>query len=317
MEKHSVARLIGAPPGYVGYEEGGQLTEAVRRRPYSVILFDEIEKAHPDVFNVLLQILDDGRLTDSQGRTGGFPEHGHHHDQQHRQPASSWTPGRSDDDGVGAGWRSGCADELRNHFRPEFLNRVDDIIVFRPLSREDLGADRGHPAGAAARQLLAARHLGSRSRPRPGSCWPTQGYDPVYGARPLKRVIQRELQNPIALELLEGNFHEGDTIRVGAGGRAPPVVRAAPARSEPVRRGTPSPSDLQGMQAALRLARAASVREEVPVGAVIMADGEILAEAHNETVAAAGPDRACRAARHPAGAAEARARIGCRSPRCT
>ena len=154
MEKHSVARLIGAPPGYVGYEEGGQLTEAVRRRPYSVILFDEIEKAHPDVFNILLQILDDGRLTDSQGRLVDF-----------RNTVIIMTSnigsqlivdaGAQADDAAWAAVEQRVRDELRNYFRPEFLNRVDDIIVFRPLSREDLVADRGHPAP-----------------PPRASCWP-------------------------------------------------------------------------------------------------------------------------------------------------
>ena len=286
MEKHSVARMIGAPPGYVGYEEGGQLTEAVRRRPYSVILFDEIEKAHPDVFNVLLQILDDGRLTDSQGRLVDF-----------RNTVIIMTSNIGSSYIVEAGAQASDAawerveqrvrDELRNHFRPEFLNRVDDVIVFRPLSRDDLlqivdlqlrGLERA----------LAARHLKLEVTPEARAWLAAQGYDPVYGARPLKRVIQRELQNVIALELLEGRFHEGDTIRVEQEGGHLRLVRMGrgrlPAsRNSPVRRGTPSPSDLAGMQAALRLARAASVREEVPVGAVIVADGEILAEAHNET----------------------------------
>jgi ATP-dependent Clp protease ATP-binding subunit ClpB len=216
MEKHSVARLIGAPPGYVGYEEGGQLTEAVRRRPYSVILFDEIEKAHPDVFNVLLQILDDGRLTDSQGRLVDF-----------RNTVIIMTSNIGSQMIVDAGAQAGdeawarveqrVRDELRNFFRPEFLNRVDDIIVFRPLSREDLVSI----VDIQLRQLealLAARHLRLEVTPEARELLAAQGYDPVYGARPLKRVIQRELQNPIALEVLEGNFHEGDTIRVERAG---------------------------------------------------------------------------------------------------
>jgi ATP-dependent Clp protease ATP-binding subunit ClpB len=212
MEKHSVARLIGAPPGYVGYEEGGQLTEAVRRRPYSVILFDEVEKAHPDVFNVLLQMLDDGRLTDSQGRLVDF-----------RNTVIIMTSnigsqlivdaGPQTDDASWGRVEQRVRDELRNHFRPEFLNRVDDIIVFRPLSREDLAAI----VDIQLRQLadtLAKRHLRLEVTTEARELIATQGYDPVYGARPLKRVIQRELQNPIALELLEGNFGEGDTVRV-------------------------------------------------------------------------------------------------------
>ena len=227
MEKHSVARLIGAPPGYVGYEEGGQLTEAVRRRPYSVILFDEIEKAHPDVFNVLLQILDDGRLTDSQGRLVDF-----------RNTVIIMTSNIGSQIIVDAGAQANdeawgrieqrVRDELRNFFRPEFLNRVDDIIVFRPLSREDLvqivDIQLRH-----FEHLLEVRHLHLEVAPDARELLAAQGYDPVYGARPLKRVIQRELQNPIALELLEGNFQEGDTIRVERAGEHLRFVRAAAA----------------------------------------------------------------------------------------
>ena len=226
MEKHSVARMIGAPPGYVGYEEGGQLTEAVRRRPYSVILFDEIEKAHPDVFNVLLQILDDGRLTDSQGRMVDFRNTviimtcniGSQHHRRARVRSRTTT--------AWARVEQRVRDELRNHFRPEFLNRVDDIIVFRPLSREDLAQIVDIQLRQLRDSCWPPGTSGSRSRPRRGSCSRTQGYDPVYGARPLKRVIQRELQNPIALELLEGNFHEGDTIRVERAGDHLRFVRA-------------------------------------------------------------------------------------------
>jgi ATP-dependent Clp protease ATP-binding subunit ClpB len=212
MEKHSVARMIGAPPGYVGYDEGGQLTEAVRRRPYSVLLFDEIEKAHPDVFNVLLQILDDGRLTDSQGRVVDF-----------RNTVIIMTSNIGSQFIVDAGaqpsevaWErieQRVRDELRNFFRPEFLNRVDEVIVFHQLSREDLVAvvdlQLGH-----LRQLLAERHLGIEVTPEARQLLAEQGYDPVYGARPLKRVIQRLLQNPIALEVLEGKYHAGDVIYV-------------------------------------------------------------------------------------------------------
>jgi ATP-dependent Clp protease ATP-binding subunit ClpB len=225
MEKHSVARLIGAPPGYVGYEEGGQLTEAVRRRPYSVLLFDEIEKAHPDVFNILLQILDDGRLTDSQGRLVDF-----------RNTVIIMTSnvgsqlivdaGAQADDDAWARVEQRVRDELRNFFRPEFLNRVDEIIVFRPLTRDDLvqivDIQLRH-----LEDLLAQRHLRLEVTPEAKELLATQGYDPVYGARPLKRVIQRELQNPIALELLEGNFHEGETIRVERVGDHLRFVRGA------------------------------------------------------------------------------------------
>jgi ATP-dependent Clp protease ATP-binding subunit ClpB len=225
MEKHSVARMIGAPPGYVGYEEGGQLTEAVRRRPYSVILFDEIEKAHPDVFNVLLQILDDGRLTDGQGRVVDF-----------RNAVVIMTSNIGSQIIVTAGATSDDAwgpvetrvrDELRNHFRPEFLNRVDDIIVFRPLSKQDLA----QIVDIQLRKLedqLAARHLKLEIAPEAREALAAQGYDPVYGARPLKRVIQRELQNPIALEVLEGTFRDGDTIRVERAGEHLLLVRSEP-----------------------------------------------------------------------------------------
>jgi ATP-dependent Clp protease ATP-binding subunit ClpB len=212
MEKHSVARMIGAPPGYVGYEEGGQLTEAVRRRPYSVVLFDEIEKAHPDVFNVLLQILDDGRLTDSQGRVVDF-----------RNTVIIMTSNVGSQLIVDAGaqpteaaWErleQRVRDELRNYFRPEFLNRVDDVIVFHQLSREHIlrivELQLGH-----LEQLVAARHLGLEVSPEARQLLAEQGYDPVFGARPLKRAIQRLLQNPIALEVLEGQYRAGDIIRV-------------------------------------------------------------------------------------------------------
>ncbi len=231
MEKHSVARMIGAPPGYVGYEEGGQLTEAVRRRPYSVILFDEIEKAHPDVFNILLQILDDGRLTDSQGRMVDF-----------RNSVIIMTSnvgsqiivdsGAAGDATAWALIENRVRDELRSHFRPEFLNRVDDIIVFRPLSREDLAQIVDIQLRKLEEQL-AARHLRLDVTQEARELLATQGFDPVYGARPLKRVIQRELQNVIALELLEGAFTDGDTIRVERTGDHLRMVRgqAAPVKA--------------------------------------------------------------------------------------
>jgi ATP-dependent Clp protease ATP-binding subunit ClpB len=214
MEKHSVARMIGAPPGYVGYEEGGQLTEAVRRRPYSVILFDEIEKAHPDVFNVL-QILDDGRLTDGQGRVVDF-----------RNTVIIMTSnigsrliveaGAQPDDAAWGRVEERVREELRNVFRPEFLNRVDDIIVFHPLSRTDILSIVDLQLERLAR-TLGERKLGLEITREAREFLAHQGYDPVYGARPLKRVIQRLLQNPIALELLEGHYQEGDVIRVDAG----------------------------------------------------------------------------------------------------
>jgi ATP-dependent Clp protease ATP-binding subunit ClpB len=208
MEKHAVSRMIGAPPGYVGYEEGGQLTEAVRRRPYAVVLFDEIEKAHPDVFNVLLQILDDGRLTDSQGRTVDFRntvlimtsnlgstyllEHG----------TTNWEQVETK-----------VLDLLRQAFKPEFLNRVDDVIMFRPLGQEEITRIVDLQIARVAK-LAAERKLTIEVTPAAKSLMATEGYDPVYGARPLKRAIQRLLQNPLAMAVLEGKYVEGDTVGV-------------------------------------------------------------------------------------------------------
>jgi len=207
QEKHTVSRLIGAPPGYVGYDEGGQLTESVRRRPYSVVLFDEIEKAHPEVFNVLLQLLDDGRLTDGQGRTVDF-----------RNTVVIMTSNLGSQ--LWEGGRKATRDEinkvLQNHFRPEFLNRIDEIVTFHQLTKAHLAgivdiqlrhvskllADKGYglEVSEAAREYLAE-----------------VGYDPDFGARPLKRAIQRELQDSLALKILSGDFHEGDVIRVDRG----------------------------------------------------------------------------------------------------
>ena len=212
MERHSTARLIGAPPGYVGYEEGGQLTEAVRRRPYSVVLFDEIEKAHPDVFNLLLQILDDGRLTDSQGRVVGFrnvviimtSNIGSHYILE--QSA------RLRDPSVARAVEEVVLTQLREHFRPEFLNRVDDIIIFRPLAEEDLL----HIVELQLRRLeqtLAERKITIEVTEAAKKFIAHEGYDPAYGARPLKRAIQRLVQNPLAIRILEGEFGEGDRIR--------------------------------------------------------------------------------------------------------
>ena len=208
MEKHAVARLIGAPPGYVGFEEGGQLTEAVRRRPYSVVLFDEIEKAHPDVFNILLQILDDGRLTDSQGRTVDF-----------RNTViimtsnigSTYILEHTGDDRAVV--EAQVTNALRQHFRPEFLNRVDDIIIFRPLGKAEIE----HIIDLQLKkleQLLGDRKLTFELTPEAREVLATEGYDPAFGARPLKRAIQRLLQNPLALAVLEGKFSEGDHIVV-------------------------------------------------------------------------------------------------------
>ncbi len=208
MEKHAVSRMIGAPPGYVGYDEGGQLTEAIRRRAYSVVLFDEIEKAHPDVFNVLLQILDDGRLTDSQGRTVDF-----------RQTVLILTSNIGSQlllDAEAVGWEqteTKVLDMLRQTFKPEFLNRVDDVITFRPLSHDDIARIVEIQLKRVER-LMADRKLAIELSPAAKQLIVAEGYDPVYGARPLKRAIQRLLQNPLALAVLEGQYSEGDRIRV-------------------------------------------------------------------------------------------------------
>ena len=210
QEKHTVSRLIGAPPGYVGYEEGGQLTEAVRRRPYSVVLFDEIEKAHTEVFNVLLQLLDDGRLTDGQGRTVDF-----------RNTVVILTSNLGGElwgstettDAVAEG---AVRQLLTRHFRPEFLNRLDEIVVFHRLERGDLEQIVGIQLRRAAARLAEAGHALEVS-PAAARYLAEVGYDPAYGARPLKRAIQRELQDPLALRLLSGEFRPGETIHVDAG----------------------------------------------------------------------------------------------------
>lgn len=211
MEKHSVARLIGAPPGYVGYEEGGRLTEAVRRNPYCVILLDEVEKAHRDVFNILLQVLDDGRLTDSQGRTVDFTNTIVVMTSNIGSQAIQQLSGTADEKEI----QRRVMEALQKHFLPEFLNRVDEVIVFHPLGREeireivDLQLKRLNgmleknglhlEVTDAAKQLLA-----------------NEGYDPTYGARPLKRVIQQRIQNALANELLAGTFVSGETILIDA-----------------------------------------------------------------------------------------------------
>ena len=207
QERHAVSRLIGAPPGYVGYDEGGQLTEAVRRRPYSVVLFDEIEKAHPDVFNTLLQLLDDGRLTDGQGRTVNF-----------RNAVVIMTSNIGSQFLKGEEYDSdGAMTALRASFRPEFLNRVDEIIIFDNLSREDLKhiveiqADR-------LRSMLADRQIALELSDLAQALIAEQGYDPAYGARPIKRTLQRLVADPLALAILEGQFAAGDTIRVDVNG---------------------------------------------------------------------------------------------------
>lgn len=210
MEKHTVARLIGAPPGYVGYEEGGQLTEAVRRRPFSVILFDEIEKAHHDVFNVLLQVLDDGRLTDSQGRTVDFKN------TVLIMTSNIGSPQILEAQQQGARYeqmRTVVMDELRQHFRPEFLNRVDEVVVFHPLGTEHL-VQIVEIQLQRLRQRLEERRITLALSPAALRQLGERGYDPVYGARPLKRLIQQELETPIARLLVKGELRDGDTASV-------------------------------------------------------------------------------------------------------
>jgi ATP-dependent Clp protease ATP-binding subunit ClpB len=209
QEKHSVARLVGAPPGYVGYEEGGQLTEAVRRRPYSVVLLDEIEKAHSDVFNILLQVLDDGRLTDGQGRTVDFTNA--------VLIMTSNLPG-----------------DPASFFKPEFINRIDEIVRFNQLTQEDLNRIVDIQLGQL-RQRLTDRRLSLEVTPAARDWLAREGYDPAYGARPLKRVIQRNIGDALALALLEGRYHEGSTVvvdlqgdgKVGTGSASKPAPSLA------------------------------------------------------------------------------------------
>jgi ATP-dependent Clp protease ATP-binding subunit ClpB len=215
QEKHTVSRLIGAPPGYVGYEESGQLTEAVRRRPYAVVLFDEIEKAHPEVLNVLLQLLDDGRLTDGKGRTVDFKNAvvimtsnlgSHYLAERTRRPATE----------LDEGTRRMVLDALREHFKPEFLNRVDEIVVFHPLGMEHMKAILDIQLRSLVKRLEERKvHVELNDAARDQLV--AEGYDPAYGARPLKRTIQRRLLDPLALRVLEGEFREGDTVLVDAG----------------------------------------------------------------------------------------------------
>ena len=212
MEKHSVARLIGAPPGYVGYEEGGALTEAVRRRPYQVVLFDEVEKAHPDVFNVLLQVLDDGRLTDGQGRTVDF-----------RNTLIIMTSNLGAEYLVNLG-ENEDVDKVRDEvmavvrasFRPEFLNRIDEIILFHRLRRQDMGKIVEIQLKRLER-LLTDRKITLELDHEAVEWLASKGYDPAYGARPLKRVMQKELQDPLAEKILMGEIADGSTVHVTAG----------------------------------------------------------------------------------------------------
>jgi ATP-dependent Clp protease ATP-binding subunit ClpB len=212
MEKHAVARMIGAPPGYVGYEEGGALTEAVRRRPYQIVLFDEIEKAHPDAFNVLLQVLDDGRLTDGQGRTVDFRNTLIVMTSNLGSEVLANQGAGQDSDAV----RDQVMDAVKAAFRPEFLNRLDEMLLFHRLNID-------HMAGIVDIQLawltgmLAERKIALELDESAKAWLAEKGYDPVYGARPLKRVMQRELQNPLAERLLSGDIADGDRVAVSAG----------------------------------------------------------------------------------------------------
>jgi ATP-dependent Clp protease ATP-binding subunit ClpB len=208
MEKHSVARLIGAPPGYVGYEEGGYLTEAVRRRPYSVILLDEVEKAHSDVFNILLQVLDDGRLTDGHGRTVDF-----------RNTVIVMTSNLGSSriqDLAGGGYdamKSAVMEVVGQHFRPEFINRVDDLVVFHPLDQQQIRLIAGIQLGML-RKRVQNTGLEMEITDAALDLLAEAGFDPVYGARPLKRAIQQQIENPLAQKILAGDFISGATVNI-------------------------------------------------------------------------------------------------------
>jgi ATP-dependent Clp protease ATP-binding subunit ClpB len=216
QEKHTVARLIGAPPGYIGYDEGGELTEAVRRRPYSCVLFDEVEKAHPDVFNILLQVLDEGHLTDSKGRQVDFKNTvlimtsniGSQHILDYQIQAAA-----HGDESYEV-MKEKVLDALRQHFRPEFLNRIDETVVFHALRQSELK----QIVDLMVKQLnrrLEDRKIRLEPNEEAKEWLSREGYDPLYGARPLKRLIQREIENPLSLQMLEGKFADGDTILIG------------------------------------------------------------------------------------------------------
>jgi len=211
MEKHAVSRLVGAPPGYVGYDEGGQLTETIRRRPYAVVLFDEIEKAHPDVFNILLQVLDEGRLTDGKGRTVDF-----------KNTVLIMTSNVASDliqDSAGKDipdLKGRLMDALRKTFRPEFLNRIDEIVTFHGLGEEEIRRIV-EIQFQDLKKRVAEKKIEINLSPEAAGILASAGYDPVFGARPLKRALQRMVENPLALQLLAGQFHEGDRLTVVKG----------------------------------------------------------------------------------------------------
>jgi ATP-dependent Clp protease ATP-binding subunit ClpB len=236
QEKHTVSRLIGAPPGYVGYEESGQLTEAVRRRPYAVVLFDEIEKAHPEVLNVMLQLLDDGRLTDGKGRTVDFKNTvvimtsnvGSHFIAE-AAVARAVTPRDADEGMLDEGTKREVLDALRAQFRPEFLNRVDEIIVFHALTRAQMRVIIDIQLKGLMKRL-EERKIKVELSESAKDLIIAEGYDPTYGARPLKRAIQREILDPLAMRVLEGDFKEGDVVRIDASGGALQFARAEKVR---------------------------------------------------------------------------------------
>lgn len=215
MEKHAVSRLVGAPPGYVGYEEGGYLTEAVRRRPYSVILLDEVEKAHPDVFNILLQVLDDGRLTDGQGRTVDFRNTVIVMTSNLGSNLIQEQAGDSEADYLQM--KASVLGVVQAHFRPEFINRLDDLVVFRPLDKKQIRSIARIQLDYLGKRL-ADRQLGLDVTDAALDLLGSAGFDPVYGARPLKRAIQQQLENPLAQRILQGAFSPGQTVRVDSDG---------------------------------------------------------------------------------------------------
>ncbi len=220
MEKHTVSRLIGAPPGYVGYDEGGQLTEAVRRRPFRVVLFDEIEKAHQDVFNILLQILEDGRLTDGHGRTVDFSNTvvimtSNLGTAELGRQAIGFRTGL-DTDSDREKLRGSVEDALKKAFRPEFLNRIDEIVIFDPLTQEQIERIVGLMMGEVSKRL-AERGVSSAVTPAAQQWLAKEGFDPTFGARPLRRAMQRHLENPLSRAILAGEFKDGDRVVVDAG----------------------------------------------------------------------------------------------------
>jgi ATP-dependent Clp protease ATP-binding subunit ClpB len=229
MEKHSVARLIGAPPGYVGYEEGGYLTEAVRRKPYSVILLDEVEKAHPDVFGVLLQVLDDGRLTDGQGRTVNFKNTVIVMTSNLGSQVIQEMSGEQNYEKM----KDKVMEIVGGHFRPEFINRVDETVVFHPLGQGQIRAIAGIQIAHLV-QRLAERDIALEVSDAALDKLGKAGFDPVYGARPLKRAVQQQLENPLAQKLLAGEFGPGDTVVVDARDIGFEFAKAKPARPKAI-----------------------------------------------------------------------------------